>query len=203
MHADTSARQLGSAIAQDNRPIAFYSKKLSKSQKNRTVTDLELLSIAMTLRELRSILLGQNALIHADYKNLESELAHLALQMGLRWRLLIEEHGIQIKCAKGEKNQVAGALSRLEHTPQESTPSETVDLLFGLLRAEDTGMFPLNMQEIAIEQAQDGELKQRMTAKSNRARVKRAANDKDIILENGKVFAPLPFRQRVLNWHHR
>lgn len=68
------------------------------------MTDLELLSIVMTLREFRSILLGQNMLIYADYKNLESELAHLASQMGLRWRLLIEEYGIQTKHAKGEKN---------------------------------------------------------------------------------------------------
>ena len=41
-----------------------------------------------------------------------------------------------------------------------------------------------------------------MTAKSNRVHAKRAANDKDVILENGKVFIPLPFHQRALNWHH-
>ena len=74
-----------------------------------------------------------------------------------------------------------------------------MDLLFRLSCAEATGMIPLDMQEIAVEPAQGEELKQRMTAKLNRARTKRAANSKGVILENWKVFIALPFRQHVLN----
>ena len=32
MHTDASSRQLGTVTAQDNRPIAFYTKKLSSAQ---------------------------------------------------------------------------------------------------------------------------------------------------------------------------
>ena len=59
------------------------------------MTYLELFSIVITLQEFRSILLDYNIVICVDHKNLESDLAHLMLQMGLRWCLLIEEHGIK------------------------------------------------------------------------------------------------------------
>ena len=64
-------------ITQNNYPITFCSNKLSKHQQRYAVTDLELLSIVMTLKEFRSILLGQDIVICADHKNLESDLAHL------------------------------------------------------------------------------------------------------------------------------
>ena len=48
---DASKRQLRAVITQNIRPIAFNSKKLNTAQQNYTVTDLELLSVVMTLRE--------------------------------------------------------------------------------------------------------------------------------------------------------
>ena len=92
----------------------------------------------MTLREFRSTLLGQNILTCTDHKNLESDLAHLTSQMGLRWRLLVEEYGIKIKYIKGENNKVADALSRLDFTPYKSNSNDTVEMLFGLSHSEDT-----------------------------------------------------------------
>ena len=50
IYTDDSNRQLGAVITQNNRPIDFYSKKLTKCHQNYTVTDLELLSIVMTLK---------------------------------------------------------------------------------------------------------------------------------------------------------
>jgi hypothetical protein len=44
IYTDTSSKQLG-AITQDNRPIAFFSRKLSKTQQKYSVTEIELLAI--------------------------------------------------------------------------------------------------------------------------------------------------------------
>ncbi len=50
IYTDTSATQLGAMIAQDNRPIAFFSWKLSETQQKYSVTKIKLLAIVETLR---------------------------------------------------------------------------------------------------------------------------------------------------------
>ena len=59
IHTDASKVQLGAVISQDNKPIAFYSRKLNPAQVNYTTTERELLSIVETLKVLRNILLGK------------------------------------------------------------------------------------------------------------------------------------------------
>ena len=58
--------QLGAVISQDNRPIAFHSRKLNSAQVNYTITEHELLS----MKEFRNILLGQQIKVSTDHKNL-------------------------------------------------------------------------------------------------------------------------------------
>ena len=43
IYCDASKRQLGAVITQNNRPIAFFSRKLSEAQRKYSVTELELL----------------------------------------------------------------------------------------------------------------------------------------------------------------
>ncbi len=47
-------------IAQDNRPIAFFSRKLSKMQLKYSVTKIELLAIVETLKEFKGMMWGQS-----------------------------------------------------------------------------------------------------------------------------------------------
>jgi hypothetical protein len=48
--------QLGAVITQDNRPIAFFSRKISKRQTKYRVTKIELLPIVETLKEFQGML---------------------------------------------------------------------------------------------------------------------------------------------------
>ena len=70
IHTDASKLQLGSVISPDDKPIAFYSRKLNSAQVDYTTTERELLSIVETLKELRNILLGQQIKVYTYHKNL-------------------------------------------------------------------------------------------------------------------------------------
>jgi hypothetical protein len=59
IYMDASSMQLGAVIIQDNRPIAFFSRKLSKMQQKYSVTEIELLAIVKTLKEFKGMLWRQ------------------------------------------------------------------------------------------------------------------------------------------------
>jgi hypothetical protein len=70
IYTDASSKQLGAVITQDNRPIAFFSRKLSPAQRKYSVTEIELLAIVETLKEFKGMLWGQPIKVCTDHKNL-------------------------------------------------------------------------------------------------------------------------------------
>jgi hypothetical protein len=62
LYTNASKYQIGSAITQKDKPLAFYSRKLIDPQTRYTVTEIELFAIVETLREYKCILLE-----HFDY----------------------------------------------------------------------------------------------------------------------------------------
>jgi hypothetical protein len=89
IYTDASDTQLVAVIAQDDKPIAFYSRKLNIVQKIYTTGEQELLSIVEPLREFRNILLGYKIIVHTDHKKIAC--AKSTSDRVMRWRLLIEE----------------------------------------------------------------------------------------------------------------
>jgi hypothetical protein len=58
INTDASSMQLGAVITQDNRPIVFFSRKLSKTQQKYSVTEIELLDIVEIPKEFKGMLWG-------------------------------------------------------------------------------------------------------------------------------------------------
>ena len=90
---------------------------MDSAQQNYTTTEKELLSIVETLKEFRNILLGHQITVYTDHKNLTYK--HFNTERVMRWRLILEEFGPELKYIKGENNVVADALSRLEKSPNQ------------------------------------------------------------------------------------
>jgi hypothetical protein len=50
---NTSSKLLGAVITQENRPIAFFSWKLSTTQRKFSVIEIDILAIVETLKEFK------------------------------------------------------------------------------------------------------------------------------------------------------
>ncbi len=96
IYTDASSKQLGAVITQKNRPIAFFSRKLSVAQRKYSVTKIELLAIVETLKEFKGMLWGQPVKVFTDHKNLMRDALGLTSDRVYRWRLLLEEYGPKI-----------------------------------------------------------------------------------------------------------
>eukprot|EP00804_Cyclotella_cryptica_P016601 CCRYP_001933-RA/>CCRYP_001933-RA protein AED:0.25 eAED:0.31 QI:0/0/0/1/0/0/2/0/190 len=117
IYTDALSKQLGSVITQGNRPLAFFSRKLSTTQHKYSVTELELLAMVETLKEFKGMLWGQRLKVYTDHKNLIQDALGLTSDRVYRWRLLLEEFGPEIVYIKGIHYTVADAISCLDIGP--------------------------------------------------------------------------------------
>jgi hypothetical protein len=101
IYTDASSMQLGAVITQDNRPIAFVSRKLSKMQLKYSVTEIELLAIVETLKEFKGMLWGQGIKVYTDHKNLTRDALGLTSDRMYHQQLLLEEYAPKIIYIKG------------------------------------------------------------------------------------------------------
>jgi hypothetical protein len=111
IYTNAPTKQLGAVVTQENRPIVFFSRKLSGAQSKYTVTKLELLAIVETLKEFNGVLWGQRINVCTDHKNLTQDGLGLTSDRVTHWRILLEEYAPEIIYIKGIHNTVADAIS--------------------------------------------------------------------------------------------
>ena len=224
IHTDASKYQLGVVISQDNKPIAFYSRKLNPAQLNYTTTERELLAIVETLKEFRNILLGQQIIVHTDHKNLTYKVFNTEHVM--RWRMIAEQFGAELKYIQGEKNIVADTLSRLDLEPSlKSEPDPSVlDTPHSRRLAEafatqqvearhdrnlPSDAFPISFKEIQKEQQKDSNLKKKVQTHKLYVLRNFHGGDKDRLLicykdKKGKykICIPKSMQAKIVDWYH-
>jgi len=213
IYTDASDLQLGAVISQNNKPIAFFSRKLNKAQRNYTTTEKELLSIVECLKQFKNILFGYKINVFSDHKNLVYAATISESQRVMRWRLLLEEFGPNIQHIPGKDNIVADALSRLPttNTERDEPSTGTVPLrtneLFNLNRdiPNDNG-FPL--EHSTVQRMQQNELNVRNSKLKALMKddlsgySKQDLNGIELIMYKNKIYVPKDLRGRTINWYH-
>ena len=85
LHIDASDKHLGDVISQNNKPIAFFSRKLIKPQRNCTTTEKEILAIVEFLKKIRGIMFGYEINVLFDHKNMVYAATLSESQRVTRW----------------------------------------------------------------------------------------------------------------------
>lgn len=99
---------------ENRRPIAFYSRSLTQSERHYTTTELELLSIVACCQKWRQFILGYSTtIVETDHHALTFlKQCHLSSGRLTRWALFLQEFDLNVKFIAGVQNIAIDTLSR-------------------------------------------------------------------------------------------
>ena len=157
LHTDSSDYQLGAALKQGRKILAFSSKKLTPAQRKYGSGEKEMLSIVEALKEFRTMIFGYPIIVYTDHKNWTHNSVFKNARV-MRWRMQVEEFAPTIKYIPGEKNVIADALSRLA-----ISEDDVDDDRFDIANVPDLSrqiITPVDFRKISKEQENDKEIQQ-------------------------------------------
>lgn len=111
---DASNYAIGAVLSQENRPITFISRSLSKTEESYAANEREMLAIIWSLDSLRNYLYGRaKVIIYTDHQPLTHALSNKNNNSKMkRWKAILEEYNYELQYKPGRSNVVADALSR-------------------------------------------------------------------------------------------
>jgi RNase H-like domain found in reverse transcriptase len=119
METEAFSDQIGCCLFQEHQvgekhPLGFWSRGLTRAEKNYSTTEKECLAIVWAVLHLRLYLEGQGFVIRTDHHSMRWIL-NLADAQGrlARWRLRLQEFDFEVLYLPGKSHYAADMMSRL------------------------------------------------------------------------------------------
>ena len=118
VESDASDHALAATLSQNGRPVAFFSRSLSDSEKRHSTIEKEACAIVEALRKWRHYLIGRYFILITDQKSVsfmfnQSHTSKIKNDKIERWRLELSCYKYDIIYRPGKDNITADALSRV------------------------------------------------------------------------------------------
>lgn len=117
LRTDACDTGLGAVLLQEHDgmlfPVAYGSRKLSKAERNYSVSERECLGIVFRISRLERYLYGRKFVLETDHQPLAYP-AQAKLSNGrlMRWSLFLQQYQMKIRYVKGTENVGANFMSR-------------------------------------------------------------------------------------------
>ena len=121
----------------------------------------------------------------------------------MRWRLILEEFGPELKYIKGENDVVANTLSWLEKSPNQDIFN--ISELYGYYDKDlPDSAYPIFYHDISKAQETDAKLQQKLVSHKDYTLDTFRGGDKDhcLICQNNKICLPKAIQKKTVYWYH-
>ena len=141
VETDASLVAIGAVLLQKvdeaERPVAYYSKKLSEVERRYSANKRELLGTVRSIKHFRVYLLAREFVIRTDHKSNTFLVNRKIESSGVvaDWMMQLNEFKYSIEHKKGSENVVADALSRITTAGEEEAECDSFDST----RVDDAG----------------------------------------------------------------
>ena len=213
LYTDASDKQMGAVLKQGLKVLAFFSKKLSKTQQNYGVGEKEMLSVVEALKEFHTMVSGYPIDIYVDHKNWTHDKIVRNARV-LRWRMSLEDYDITFHYIKGEKNVVADALSRLPIVERDENDDEfaIMEEMFEHSTWRQMPQ-PVTVAELSRKQKEDPYIKKMQEQSPDRLGelfedIGKKTGPDHVITEldlqdkKQRIIVPASMRTRLVEWYH-